>query len=245
MSASFPGQSFTIPNVCSHGTGWSLPCAACNRPTPPQPIAPFDVALHRKLDHIIVLLERAAQPVPLRDLDWMIADGCRVERGALRPESASDGLREALEIIGAPPVAAPDAIGVTARNIARAALREGREPHDRQMLDSLLAHPGGDWCELTPGCLMPKHEQGEPPCITEGPHGERRAVAAALVPDSLDVAGLRAATRAAFAGIWRSYVASPEEGADDTDAAIASALRAAEEAVQNALAAALREGRKP
>ena len=24
----------TIPNVCSHGMAWALPCASCNRPSP-------------------------------------------------------------------------------------------------------------------------------------------------------------------------------------------------------------------
>jgi hypothetical protein len=38
------------------------------------------------------------------------------------------GLREALEIIAAPPTDAPDAIGVTARNIALAALRLAASP---------------------------------------------------------------------------------------------------------------------
>jgi hypothetical protein len=30
------------------------------------------------------------------------------------------------------------------------------------------------WCSLTAGCLLPPHERGKPPCVTEGPHGERR-----------------------------------------------------------------------
>jgi hypothetical protein len=50
------------------------------------------------------------------DVDRLLAtlDAARV--------APSDGLREALEIIAAPPTVAPDAIGVKARNIARAAL---------------------------------------------------------------------------------------------------------------------------
>lgn len=47
----------------------------------------------------------------------------RANERANRAESVLRKYQEALEIIAAPPTDAPDAIGITARNIAQAALR--------------------------------------------------------------------------------------------------------------------------
>jgi len=82
----------------------------------------IDCGTHENALRLVANVTLAATPAPLDVTDCDCTPGFPHKAQVAATPAPLDGLRAALEIIVAEPTAAPDAIGVTARNVARHAL---------------------------------------------------------------------------------------------------------------------------